>query len=198
MTVVAWRRTVLILATGVAGTSACNSGEAEGPLRQRGAGTVAEAGAFAVNVGEPQTFGEAAVLNFGDEPARLDSVEMVDPSQGIAITGAMAAIRDGEPPYNPGGYAFWPPPSTLNAKPLSGFTVPPRSELGDRGVQILLGLELSRGDRATFRALAINYHVGEERFQYVFPYAVALCARQEAILEDPGRCPAPDPPTDLA
>lgn len=145
---------------------------------------------------KPFTFSEIIVRNFGEEPAVLDSVALVNSTEDIELVGAMATLRLGQPLDWRGGAPTWPPPPTKKMPelhPLEGFVVPPvDTPEGERGVQIAPGLIAQPGNTGMFEAVAIDCHVGDVRYRYVYPYGLRTCAPPaEFRAEDAPPCVGP-------
>jgi hypothetical protein len=160
----------------------CGRDPAPGPLEpppeERDAENIST---FHVDVGHRFTFGLLFIRNHGDQPAVLDSVELVDSSGGIEVDGMRVADITGDRRTWSSADDF-PPRRPAEQRPLAAFEVAP-SETVD--VQLLLGLNLTEDGQHGFRGVAVLCHVGENAFRYEIPSGVVACS--PSYFEQTGR-----------
>jgi hypothetical protein len=155
----------------------------DGPLRGP---EIAQGSGFPRDPGEPVGFAGITLYNAGREPAVLERVVPVDPEEGIRLVGSLAAP---EPEgASAEAYPGFPPrpedfPAAVvpfpNLAPLDGYVVPPQPGV-DREeaarTQLYVGLASSApAGRLTLQSFRVLYHVGDDKFELLVPYAVAIC-----------------------
>jgi hypothetical protein len=177
-----WGGLVLLLVGVGMSVSSCEHDPAPGPLAPPKEERVAEnISGFRAEVGESFTFGLLFIKNYGDHPAVLDGVELVDPSEGIELGGSRVVDVTGDHRTWSSSETF-PPKRPVGQQALDGFKIAPNEEVV---IQVLLEVELTEQGRHGFREVAVLYRVGEEEFRYEIASGVVACT--PGYYEESGR-----------
>jgi hypothetical protein len=148
--------------------------------------------ARARKVRQPIYFGMVVLDNRGPDPATIDRIELVEPSDNAQLAGVFAVGADREVAATSEGE--WPPPPSDfkpgSWRPARGTVVPPKaSPEGRIGVELLLVLDIPRRERYSFRAVRIEYRVADRRYWIQVPYSLVVCA--DAVRDCPSVEPLP-------
>jgi hypothetical protein len=174
--------------------AACGSDPDPGPLAPPSPHP-RQGGGFAEDADHTYTFSQVFVRNYGDSDVTIDEVALVDADRGIELVETLAAALPSAP-NRFGGADRFPPPYPLDMSEAEGFVVSPTTSGSDGpGVLLILGLRASEDGIHSFRSVAIDDHVGDETFRYVFPYALATCSPQDHDLQHPEECQQQPPTT---
>ncbi len=150
----------------------CGGGPDPGPFEPPAASAHSQNySGFHATIGHPFTFGIIFVENYGPDAAVLDSVQLVNATTGVEVTGVLAADITDEH-HNWLTSDNFPPKRPEGTRPLAGFPVAPAAA---QSVQILVGIELTDDQVAGFDQIAVDYHVGDHAYRYVMPSGAVLC-----------------------
>lgn len=122
--------------------------------------------------------GMAVVTNRGREPATIERIAPVEPSRNLRVVAAYTA--DARRDFWASDQNSWPPPpgdyQAGSLRPARGREVPPVGAPGhELGLELLLVIDLPRRGRYTFRAVRVDYRVGERRYRVDVPTSYAIC-----------------------
>jgi hypothetical protein len=120
---------------------------------------------------------------------RLQSVELLDPGEGLVSVGALVSTgrRSGSACVG-AGRTF--PPQGCSLQGVDDWSIP-RAAVADQGFQIVLGLELVGTDDAGFAGLAVDYldPADGSRYRAIFMQGGVLCAPRSRYEDAPADCP---------
>jgi len=151
------------------------------PLSQNVAG-----GSMGVSPGVPFTYGLLFLDNRGTLPAIIDRVELIAPTGDIELIRASVVPTSKRSDGSPAFERSYPPPG-LQLTPAAGFAVEPSSP-ANLPTEVILGLSV-RGNIGGFGGIAVEYHVGDDRFRAEFlGNRFNACAGPNPVKMD---CPMP-------
>ncbi|HSK14702.1 MAG TPA: hypothetical protein VK915_00900 [Gaiellaceae bacterium] len=199
------RRTLLVIAIAAAVTAAAIGADvlledAEvvpgGPLV---ASDAAHGSGLLADAGDPLTYGGIAVYNSAAEPAVLERVDALRPSEGMRVVGtlagpvpwgAFALVFEDFPPAEDSHPAWMVSPPRL--LPLEGFVVPPQPRAGldtARLTKVYVGLQSTKArGSVALESFAVHYRVGDRRYVLVVPQTVTICTPKDGWGEE-NLCP---------
>lgn len=166
---------VAVVAVAVVGRAAIGAnGPASGPLDT---GSDVTATGFAVDPGEPFSYGYLFLRNPSAATIVLDRVELVGSTPGLHVLGMLvislrhatqgvAATSRGFPPSVPTPYPY---------RPLAGSTLAPSQDPLDT-LDVQVGLKVDNDGDYFVREIAVDYHIGHQDYRKVVPYALHFCA----------------------
>lgn len=163
-----------------------DSGPTPGPLSN------SEAASITVkrHVGQPFGFGMAVAVNHGDQPAVLRSIRLVNPTPGLRVIDTRVSGPEREM-LSLSTSSEWPSDDFTDQRPVAGFHVAPVDEYdGERGVELLFGLQADRVGRYDARAVAVEYTVGDTEHLAYIRQGIRVCVIPASERIGGGDCPA--------
>jgi hypothetical protein len=106
----------------------------------------------------------------GSQPAVLDSVSPISPSDGVTILGYRVLAKS----ENEHGLTSDPqfPPAGYMVHPLPGY----QYTASDIQLQIVFGLKVAKAGIFRVHGLTLRYHVGSKAYTATYPYSVVVCS----------------------
>lgn len=136
-------------------------------------------------------FGMPVVFNRGKDVAVLDRIRIVDPPRGLDVldTGIGGPKRR----VTNATSLRWPAPRDFrDLHPVRGYRLRPGAP---GGAQLVFALRANRPGRYAFKAITLDYRIGDTRYRARISVGLAVCAhRPERPPKRPGGC---EPPRDL-
>jgi hypothetical protein len=137
----------------------------------------------AVSPGETVTWGGLVVRNNGSDDARIDGLQLVDPSAGLELVAQHALVPNGReplvglersyPPARPGGRIV----------PVAGHVLPPARN--QEFLQFLLAFRAPRAGSYDLQGVEVDYTVGGRRYRTLIPERLRLCAPRTVTCHPP-------------
>jgi hypothetical protein len=141
---------------------------------------------FRLKLDHAITFGLVFVKNHGSEDVVLDGVELVGKTPGLELVGVLVADITGDR-HTWSSDDNFPPARPRDQHAARGFTLRPDAM---QAAQLLLGIKLTRPGQEGFRAVAVLYHVGDQRYRYTYPSGAAACSRSFYVANPSSSCDA--------
>jgi hypothetical protein len=126
---------------------------------------------FTVPLRTPYSWGLVILRNNGDDEATVERVTAVDPKGSMRIVGLYAVSERA-----PDAVGFAPGFDPELGRGVEGLVVPPGR---GKGYQLVFGVQADRSGISSFRAIRVEYRVGDTRYAATFDQAVVLCAPVE-------------------
>lgn len=145
-------------------------------------------------IGETFAYGLPVVINSGDEPAVIESIEPVDPTPGLRVVQTRISGSKRKHYFFASGR--WLDRSLFtDLHPVSGFVVHPENVTGwERGAELIFALRADEPGRYVFKAVAIDYHVGGREHRAVLDIGLGVCVTKGRKMPEKD---CNDPPTNL-
>lgn len=135
----------------------------------------ATSGGFGRTAGRPFGFGLAVAWNTGDRPAVLERIEPVDMTSGLRVLDTRASGPDRDS-LSVAATRQWPSDEFTDLHPVKGFEVAPHtSAAGERGVELVFGLQADKPGRYEMVAVAVEYTVAGKRHRAIIRNGIAVC-----------------------
>jgi hypothetical protein len=141
-------------------------------------------------VGRVFGYGLPIVLNTGDETAVLDRVAPVGAPPSLELVDTRIGGPDREL-HLMAASLRWPSEDFTDLHPTRGFRLEPADQAaGRRGAEIVFALRATEPGRLVFKAVQVDYHVGDTAHRVVLDSGLAVCAHPRGE-PPPRRCAAP-------
>lgn len=141
-------------------------------------------------IGRTFGYGLPIVVNTGDEPAVLDRVAPVGAPPGLELVDTRMAGAEREL-LRLSASLRWPSEEFTDIHPTSGFRVEPEdTPAGRRGAEIILVLRATEPGRLVFKAVQVDYRVGDTAHRVILDSGLAVCAHPRGR-RPAGSCAAP-------
>jgi len=173
---------VLAIGVGLNRSDPHRAPDSEGPLFWG----LADSMGAGVRIGKPFTYGHVTVFTSGTHAAVLDDVRLWRPTPGLRLLAKRADLPSRDAPHGTLTRAPWYPPRGIRLHPLRGFVVPTNGYVDgtvrpERGVNIVLGLEIAQPGRFSFHGIVVRYHVGDQHYELVVHQALQVCSRAHPL-----------------
>ena len=127
-------------------------------------------------VGRTFGYGLPIVLNTGDETAVLDRVAPVGAPPALKLVDTRIAGAEREL-LRMSSTLRWPSEEFTDLHTTSGFRLEPADQpAGRRGAEIVFALQAAEPGRLVFKAVQVDYHVGDTAHRVVLDSGLAVCA----------------------
>lgn len=143
-------------------------------------------GGFHVEVGEPVTDKFDVLLNRGDRPARITSVELIDTPVQLRLVDGLVGERTENQQYEP----QFPPkhPALGPLVPAEGAVLEPEAQgVPLTGYVLVMGLEATEPGKWVRGGYRVNYEVDGRPYKLEVVAEVTVCT--DDFLEPDGTCP---------
>jgi hypothetical protein len=141
-------------------------------------------------IGRTFGYGLPIVINTSDETAVLDRVAPVGAPPGLELVDTRMAGPEREL-LRQSASLRWPSDDFSDLHPTRGFRVEPvDTPAGRCGAEIVFALRATERARLVFKAVQVDYHVGDTAHRVVLDSGLAVCAHPRGR-RPAGTCAAP-------
>lgn len=133
---------------------------------------------FPVELGRPFTFGSMSLHNEGKRPVVLDAIRLLPPlPTGFRLVDVVVAQDRDRRLNSVGTSSVFPPVAEKvgTLRPFHGLMVPNYDENDRRSSAVLMGLQLDRPGKATFKRVEIDYRAGSRHYTMKADFRFMAC-----------------------